>query len=186
MVLLNDDGEQSLTAASERADDSFVAASDACRRSGFSSFPAAVPGQKLIPRTHNDYDYSIRRSNELCGVSAETRLPERAFRRPQLRDELAGFIRRVPRGRRGGVSARSERDPLLPADRKAPDQPDLAGSPAVSLWLQEIHDAGSNAQLQSLRLLPGGRSAPVMTLAARIPAEIGCQLQQVFGMAEGW
>lgn len=28
---------------------------------------------KLIPRTHNDYEYSIRRSNQLCGVSAETR-----------------------------------------------------------------------------------------------------------------
>jgi 2,3-dihydroxybenzoate-AMP ligase len=23
---------------------------------------------KLIPRTHNDYDYSIRRSNEICGI----------------------------------------------------------------------------------------------------------------------
>jgi 2,3-dihydroxybenzoate-AMP ligase len=28
---------------------------------------------KLIPRTHNDYDYSIRRSNEICGITAETR-----------------------------------------------------------------------------------------------------------------
>ncbi|MGS7337798.1 AMP-binding protein, partial [Enterobacter kobei] len=28
---------------------------------------------KLIPRTHNDYDYSIRRSNEICGINAETR-----------------------------------------------------------------------------------------------------------------
>ncbi|MFK9813533.1 AMP-binding protein, partial [Escherichia coli] len=28
---------------------------------------------KLIPRTHNDYDYSIRRSNEICGITAHTR-----------------------------------------------------------------------------------------------------------------
>ena len=28
---------------------------------------------KLIPRTHNDYDYSIRRSNEICGITADTR-----------------------------------------------------------------------------------------------------------------
>ncbi|XNM68171.1 AMP-binding protein [Escherichia coli] len=58
-------------------------------------------------------------------------------------------------------------------------------SPAVSLWLQEIHHAGSNAQLQSLRLLQVGGARLSATLAARIPAEIGCQLQQVFGMAEG-
>jgi 2,3-dihydroxybenzoate-AMP ligase len=29
---------------------------------------------KLIPRTHNDYDYSIRRSNEICGIT-----PKRAL-----------------------------------------------------------------------------------------------------------
>jgi 2,3-dihydroxybenzoate-AMP ligase len=32
----------------------------------------------------------------------------------------------------------------------------------------------------------GGGARLSATLAARIPAEIGCQLQQVFGMAEGW
>ncbi len=44
---------------------------------------------------------------------------------------------------------------------------------------------GSNAQLQSLQLLQVGGARLSATLAARIPAEIGCQLQQVFGMAEG-
>ncbi len=57
--------------------------------------------------------------------------------------------------------------------------------PAVSLWLQAIHEWGSNAQLQSLQLLQVGGARLSATLAARIPAEIGCQLQQVFGMAEG-
>lgn len=42
-----------------------------------------------------------------------------------------------------------------------------------------------NAQLRSLRLLQVGGARLSATLAARIPAEIGCQLQQVFGMAEG-
>lgn len=39
--------------------------------------------------------------------------------------------------------------------------------------------------LASLRLLQVGGARLSATLAARIPAEIGCQLQQVFGMAEG-
>lgn len=57
--------------------------------------------------------------------------------------------------------------------------------PAVSLWLQAIAEWGSNAQLASLKLLQVGGARLSATLAARIPAEIGCQLQQVFGMAEG-
>ena len=58
--------------------------------------------------------------------------------------------------------------------------------PAVSpVVTQAIHEWGSNAQLQSLQLLQVGGARLSATLAARIPAEIGCQLQQVFGMAEG-
>jgi 2,3-dihydroxybenzoate-AMP ligase len=57
--------------------------------------------------------------------------------------------------------------------------------PAVSLWLQAIAEGAGNAQLQSLKLLQVGGARLSATLAARIPAEIGCQLQQVFGMAEG-
>ncbi|MCV5148137.1 AMP-binding protein, partial [Escherichia coli] len=57
--------------------------------------------------------------------------------------------------------------------------------PAVSLWLQAIQEWGGNTPLASLRLLQVGGARLSATLAARIPAEIGCQLQQVFGMAEG-
>ncbi|HHO9565832.1 TPA: (2,3-dihydroxybenzoyl)adenylate synthase EntE [Escherichia coli] len=57
--------------------------------------------------------------------------------------------------------------------------------PAVSLWLQALIEGESRAQLASLKLLQVGGARLSATLAARIPAEIGCQLQQVFGMAEG-
>lgn len=57
--------------------------------------------------------------------------------------------------------------------------------PAVSLWLQALTEGESQAQLASLKLLQVGGARLSATLAARIPAEIGCQLQQVFGMAEG-
>ena len=57
--------------------------------------------------------------------------------------------------------------------------------PAVTLWLQAIEEWGGNAQLASLKLLQVGGAKLGETLAARIQNEIGCQLQQVFGMAEG-
>ncbi len=56
--------------------------------------------------------------------------------------------------------------------------------PAVSLWLQALTEGESRAQLASLKLLQVGGARLSATLAARIPAEIGCLLQQVFGMAE--
>ena len=57
--------------------------------------------------------------------------------------------------------------------------------PAVSLWLQAIQEWGSNRALASLTLLQVGGARLSESLAARIPSEIGCRLQQVFGMAEG-
>ncbi|STW40712.1 enterobactin synthase subunit E [Klebsiella pneumoniae] len=54
--------------------------------------------------------------------------------------------------------------------------------PAVSLWLQAIHEWAATPSCQSLQLLQVGGARLSATLAARIPAEIGCQLQQVFGM----
>ncbi len=57
--------------------------------------------------------------------------------------------------------------------------------PAVSLWLHALNEGEDRGQLASLRLLQVGGARLSNTLAARIPAELGCQLQQVFGMAEG-
>jgi 2,3-dihydroxybenzoate-AMP ligase len=57
--------------------------------------------------------------------------------------------------------------------------------PAVTLWLQAMDEWEGHPSLDSLQLLQVGGAKLGETLAARIPAEIGCQLQQVFGMAEG-
>ncbi len=70
---------------------------------------------------------------------------------------------------------------MFPADRKK-HQINVASlvPPAVSLWLQAIHEWGSNAQLQSLQLLQGWRSAPVRDARRaypggnRLPAAAGC------------
>ena len=73
-LLLNDGGERSLAAAIARPDDNFVAHPTPADEVAFFQLSGGSTGTpKLIPRTHNDYEYSIRRSNQLCGVSAETR-----------------------------------------------------------------------------------------------------------------
>jgi 2,3-dihydroxybenzoate-AMP ligase len=57
--------------------------------------------------------------------------------------------------------------------------------PALTLWLQAMKEWEGHPSLDSLTLLQVGGAKLSETLAARVPQEIGCQLQQVFGMAEG-
>lgn len=140
---------------------------------------------KLIPRTHNDYYYSIRRSNEICCVTADTRylcaIPA-AHNYPMSSPGALGVFL-------AGGCVVLARDPsaTLCFPLIAQHQINVTSlvPPAVSVWLQAIQEWGSNAQLASLRLLQVGGARLSDSLAARIPAEIGCQLQQVFGMAEG-
>lgn len=140
---------------------------------------------KLIPRTHNDYYYSIRRSNEICGISAQTRylnaLPAAHNFAMSSPGSLGIFMA-------GGCVVLAN-DPSATLCFPLIEQHQITVTslvpPAVSLWLQAIAEGAGNAQLASLQLLQVGGARLSATLAARIPAEIGCQLQQVFGMAEG-
>ncbi len=140
---------------------------------------------KLIPRTHNDYYYSIRRSNEICRFDNRTRylcaLPA-AHNYPLSSPGALGVFLAE-----GCVVLAADPSATLcfPLIEKHQINVTALVPPAVSLWLQAIHEWGSNAQLASLTLLQVGGARLSATLAARIPAEIGCQLQQVFGMAEG-
>ncbi|WP_130833652.1 (2,3-dihydroxybenzoyl)adenylate synthase [[Erwinia] mediterraneensis] len=140
---------------------------------------------KLIPRTHNDYYYSIRASVEICGVTARTRyliaLPA-AHNFPMSSPGALGVFWAA-----GQVVLAADPSATLcfPLIEKHQITDTALVPPAVSLWLQAISEWGSNQQLASLKLLQVGGAKLGESLAARIPAEIGCQLQQVFGMAEG-
>ncbi|MBE5252727.1 (2,3-dihydroxybenzoyl)adenylate synthase [Mixta mediterraneensis] len=140
---------------------------------------------KLIPRTHNDYYYSIRDSDKICGVTAETRyliaLPA-AHNFPMSSPGALGVFYA---GGRIVLAADPSATLCFPLIEKhqIPD-PGLV-PPAVSLWLQAIQEWGTNKQLASLQRIQVGGAKLGETLAARIQTEMGCKLQQVFGMAEG-
>ncbi len=76
---------------------------------------------KLIPRTHNDYDYSIRRSNEICGITADTRYLNALPAAHNYAMSSPGSLGVFYRGWLRGAGRRSERHALLPADRTASD-----------------------------------------------------------------
>ncbi|MDQ2131440.1 (2,3-dihydroxybenzoyl)adenylate synthase EntE [Leclercia adecarboxylata] len=183
VALLRGEG---LEAATARPAENFIASPTPADEVAFFQLSGGSTGTpKLIPRTHNDYYYSIRRSNEICGITADTRylnaLPVAHNFAMSSPGSLGIFMA-------GGCVVLAH-DPSATLCFPLIEQHRITVTslvpPAVSLWLQAITEGAGNAQLASLQLLQVGGARLSATLAARIPAEMGCQLQQVFGMAEG-
>jgi len=183
VVLLRGEG---LETAIARPAENFIASPTPADEVAFFQLSGGSTGTpKLIPRTHNDYYYSIRRSNEICGIHAQTRylnaLPAAHNFAMSSPGSLGIFMA-------GGCVVLAN-DPSATLCFGLIEQHQITVTslvpPAVSLWLQAIAEGAGNAQLASLQLLQVGGARLSATLAARIPAEMGCQLQQVFGMAEG-
>jgi len=141
---------------------------------------------KLIPRTHNDYDYSVRRSAEICWLGPRTRylcaLPA-AHNFPLSSPGALGVFHAG-----GCVVLAGSPEPLACFELIDRHQVTMTGlvPSAVSLWLQAVQDVPARrAQLRSLELLQVGGASFAESLARRVPELLGCRLQQVFGMAEG-
>jgi 2,3-dihydroxybenzoate-AMP ligase len=178
--------EQSLAAWISEQQATFTASPTAADRVAFFQLSGGSTGTpKLIPRTHNDYYYSIRLSVEVCRFNSETRylcaLPI-AHNYPMSSPGALGVFY-------GGGQMVLAADPSALVCFQLIEKHQINVTalvpPAVTLWLQAIEEWGSNQALSSLKLLQVGGAKLGETLAARIQNEIGCQLQQVFGMAEG-
>lgn len=138
---------------------------------------------KLIPRTHDDYIYSFRASNEICGITDDSRyliaLPA-AHNFPMSSPGAMGVLYA------GGtvVLARStvpeKAFELIERERVT----DLGLVPPLALlWAQAALQ--TERDLSSLRVLQVGGAKLTTEAARRVIAGFRCQLQQVFGMAEG-
>ncbi|OWY39027.1 2,3-dihydroxybenzoate-AMP ligase [Xenophilus sp. AP218F] len=138
---------------------------------------------KLIPRTHNDYFYSVRRSAEICGLSPQTRYLCALPAPHNFPLSSPGALGVFHAG--GAVVLASSPEPLACFDLIERHGVDIAAlvPPAVQLWLQAA--PGREARLRSLKLLQVGGASFAEALARQVPQALGCRLQQVFGMAEG-
>lgn len=186
VLLRHGEGDQALDAAIDRPAQRFIATPTPADEVAFFQLSGGSTGTpKLIPRTHNDYYYSIRRSNEICAISAATRylnaLPAAHNYAMSSPGSLGVFLAG------GCVVLAHDPSATLCFPLIAQHQINVTSlvPPAVSLWLQALAEGANKAQLASLALLQVGGARLSASLAARIPDEIGCQLQQVFGMAEG-
>lgn len=138
---------------------------------------------KLIPRTHNDYLYSIRQSVAVCDLDASCRylcaLPAPHNFSLSSPGALGVFLAG------GTVILAGDPSPATCFDLIERHRPTWAAvvPPVLSLWLTEAPRSG--ADLSSLDVLQVGGAKLSPATAERVAPELGCRLQQVFGMAEG-
>ncbi|NUO75335.1 MAG: (2,3-dihydroxybenzoyl)adenylate synthase [Lysobacter sp.] len=138
---------------------------------------------KLIPRTHDDYLYSVRESARICGLAPDSvylcALPA-AHNFPMSSPGALGVFHA------GGcvVLARHPEPAACFALIERERVSLTALVPALALaWLESR--ARERYDFSSLRLLQVGGADLAEEVARRIPSAFGCRLQQVFGMAEG-
>lgn len=138
---------------------------------------------KLIPRTHADYSYNVRRSVELCDIDGSDRYLAVLPMAHNFTLACPGVLGVWSQG--GSVvvpSSPAPEDAFAAIERQGVTVTALVPS-LMQCWLDAL--LIEKANLRSLRLVQVGGAKLESTCAERIPALFGCQLQQVFGMAEG-
>ncbi|WP_041450760.1 (2,3-dihydroxybenzoyl)adenylate synthase [Hoyosella subflava] len=138
---------------------------------------------KLIPRTHADYLYSVRESAAICGVSSATRMLVVLPAAHNFPMSSPGFLGVLHAG--GTVVLAPDPSPSTAfsmIERHRITMTSLV-PPLALTWLAARKN--SSADLSSLGVLQVGGAKFTEEAARRVTPELGCTLQQVFGMAEG-
>ncbi|WP_433260063.1 (2,3-dihydroxybenzoyl)adenylate synthase [Actinosynnema sp. CS-041913] len=138
---------------------------------------------KLIPRTHDDYLYSVRESARICALRPDSvylaALPV-AHNYPLSSPGVLGALHA---GAATVLAPRPDADTafrLIESERVT-----ITGvvPPLAAAWVQAA--ARTERDLSTLEVLLVGGAKCGRELAERIGPALGCRLQQVFGMAEG-
>lgn len=138
---------------------------------------------KLIPRTHNDYLYSVVESAKICQLNEHTVylsvLPT-AHNFPLSSPGLLGVISA------GGCvvfSPNGAPETAFELIEKHRVTMTAMVPPLALVWLNAA--AANRHDISSLKVLQVGGAKFSAEAAKKVSQVLGCQLQQVFGMAEG-
>lgn len=138
---------------------------------------------KLIPRTHDDYIYSFRASNALCGIGRDSVYMVALPAAHNFPMSSPGFFGALYAGARVVLSPGPGPDAAFPLIAR--ERVTCVGlvPPLALLWADAA--AKTMHDLSSLQVVQVGGAKLVPEAARRVVAGLGCTLQQVFGMAEG-
>jgi 2,3-dihydroxybenzoate-AMP ligase len=138
---------------------------------------------KLIPRLHEEYAYSVRASAELCGLASSSAYLAMLPIAHNFPMSSPGFLGTLYAGGKVVLAQSASPEEAFPLIER--EQVTIAAlvPPLVLRWLEAVTNGGCRPPKLGLLQVGGARLAP--EVARRITPTLGCQLQQVFGMAEG-
>jgi 2,3-dihydroxybenzoate-AMP ligase len=140
---------------------------------------------KLIPRTHDDYLYSVRASADICGLSASSVYLAVLPVAHNFTMSSPGVLGVLHAGGRIVLAPRPDPATVLPLIAVERVTITAVVPPLAHLWLDAVAGMPQKPDLSSLEVLQVGGAKLADTVAARVGPVLGCRLQQVFGMAEG-
>lgn len=141
---------------------------------------------KLIPRTHDDYLYSVRASADICALDTDTVYLGALPVTHNFPMSSPGFLGVLHAG--GSVVLSPDPGPATALELIERERVTLTSvvPPVAMLWLDAVeHGSQADRDLSSLRVLQVGGATFPEEAARRVTPVLGCALQQVFGMAEG-
>lgn len=138
---------------------------------------------KIIPRTHNDYAYNFRKCGAACGFTSETVYLAALSMAHNFPLGSPGLLATLQNGGRVVVAPDAKTDTafrLMVKERVSV----TAVVPAIAIRWAESDNVPSRDELR-LQVLQVGGARLAVEAARRVRQRLGCQIQQVFGMAEG-
>jgi 2,3-dihydroxybenzoate-AMP ligase len=138
---------------------------------------------KLIPRTHDDYMYSFRRSNEICGLNEDSVYLAALPVAHNFPLSSPGVLGTLYAGGKIVLAARPSPDDAFPLIAQEGVTITALVPPLALIWMEAA--SARKDDLSSLQVLQVGGAKFSEEAARRVEPVLGCKLQQVYGMAEG-
>jgi 2,3-dihydroxybenzoate-AMP ligase len=138
---------------------------------------------KLIPRTHDDYLYSVRASAEICGLDEGSVYLAVLPVAHNFTLSSPGSLGVLHAGGRVVLCRRPSPDEAFPWIERERVTLTALVPPLASVWVESARTARHD--LSSLKVLQVGGARLSTEVARRVGPTLGCKVQQVFGMAEG-
>ncbi|WP_436534825.1 (2,3-dihydroxybenzoyl)adenylate synthase [Actinoplanes sp. HUAS TT8] len=137
---------------------------------------------KLIPRTHDDYLYSVRESAAICGLTPDSVYLAVLPVAHNFTMSSPGVLGVFHAGGRVVLAPQPDPATVFPLIARERVTITAVVPPIAHLWLDSVSLA---TDLSSLEVLQVGGAKLADSVAERVRPVLGSQLQQVFGMAEG-
>ncbi|MBO0611207.1 (2,3-dihydroxybenzoyl)adenylate synthase [Myceligenerans salitolerans] len=141
---------------------------------------------KAICRTHDDYGYNARTAADVCALSSSSVYLAVLPLGHNFPLACPGILGVLGVGGTVVVSPSPRPEVCFPLIRQHGVTMTALVPTIAQRWLDTVRqEPAARADLESLRLLQVGGSRLADSVARRVGPELGCALQQVFGMAEG-